>query len=134
MNRDSYRGYSYAIVRIVPRVERGECVNSGVIIYSREAAFLDARVEPNPARIFALDPEANIGLIERHLDAFQAICSGKPEGGPMAELPPHERFHWLVAPRSTIVQTSPVHVGLTADPDATLQELMDAFVRQTPHS
>ena len=121
--------YSYAIVRVVPRVERGECVNAGVILYSREAAFLDAIVEPDPARIRALDSMVDMDLVGRHLDAFRAICAGRPEGGPMAELPPHERFHWLTAPRSTIVQTSPVHVGLSGDPAATLRELMDTFVR-----
>ena len=121
--------YSYAVIRVVPRVERGECVNVGVILFARALACLEARVELDPARVRALAPEADVALIERHLGTFSAICAGAPEGGPLAALPPSERFHWLTAPRSTVIQTSPVHVGATADPRATLEELLDAFVR-----
>jgi hypothetical protein len=121
--------YSYAIIRVVPRVERGEFVNAGVILFARELDFLDARVELDHERIRALIPNADLPLIERHLRAFQAICAGAPEGGPMAELPPSERFHWLTAPRSTVIQTSPVHVGRTDDPAAALEDLLNNFVR-----
>ena len=121
--------YSYALVRVVPRVERGECVNVGVVVFAREARFLAARIELDAARLRALAPEADVALIERHLATFVAICDGRVEGGPVAALPPAERFHWLTAPRSTIIQTSPVHGGATTDPAATLEDLVAAFVR-----
>src|SRR5262249_17669892 len=94
-----------------------------------EARYLAARIELDPARLRALAPEADVALIERHLATFVAICEGRPEGGPVAALPPPERFHWLTAPRSTVIQTSPVHGGTTADPPATLEELLAALVR-----
>jgi hypothetical protein len=121
--------YSYAVVRVVPRVERGEYVNVGVVLFAREARYLAARVELDAARVRALAPEADLALIARHLATFVAIAEGRPEGGPVAALPPAERFHWLTAPRSTVIQTSPVHGGATTDPAATLEELLVAFVR-----
>jgi hypothetical protein len=124
--------YSYAIVRVVPRVERGECLNVGVVLFAREARYLAARIELDTARLAVLAPAADWPLIERHLAAFVAIADGRPEGGPVAALPPAERFHWLTAPRSTIIQTSPVHGGATSDPAATLEELLTAFVRPYP--
>ncbi len=126
--------YSYAVVRVVPRVERGECVNVGVVLFARERGYLQARIELDPARILALAPEADLSLIERHLGIIAAVCAGASDGGPLAALPPSERFHWLTAPRSTIIQTSPVHIGATSDPQATLDELLDAFVRPPPSS
>jgi hypothetical protein len=123
--------YSYAIVRVVPRVERGECINVGVILFARPRRFLDARIELDPARLLALAPEVDSALIARHLETFVAICAGRPEGGPLAALPQSERFHWLTAPRSTMIQTSPVHVGRCADPDAALDDLLDGLVRPT---
>jgi hypothetical protein len=121
--------YSFAVVRVVPRVERGECLNAGVILFDREQDVLDARIELDHARLRALDPGADVALIERHLRSFLAICAGDPAGGPLAALPPSERFHWLTAPRSTVIQTSPVHAGTAADPRAALEELMDELVR-----
>ena len=121
--------YSYAIVRVVPRVERGECVNVGVVLFVRARRYLAARVELDRPRLLALAPEADGALIERHLATFVAVCEGRPEGGPVAALPPSERFHWLTAPRSTMIQTSPVHGGATLDPGATLEDLLTAFVR-----
>lgn len=121
--------YSYAIVRVVPRVERGECVNVGVVLFVRERRYLAARIELDPARLLALAPDLDVMLLERHLASFQAICDGSAAGGPLADLPPAERFHWLVAPRSTMIQTSPAHVGLTTDPAAELERLLDAYVR-----
>jgi hypothetical protein len=97
--------YSYAIIRVVPRVERGEFVNVGVILFAREGGVLASRIELDRERLHALVPGSDIDLIERHLAAFQAISDGDPAGGPIAELPPAERFHWLAAPRSTIIQT-----------------------------
>src|SRR5438067_13777525 len=107
--------YSYAIVRVVPRVERGECVNVGVVLFVRERRFLAARFALDQARLHALAPDLDLGLVERHLATFQAIAAGQREGGPVAELPRAERFHWLTAPRSTIIQTSACHGGRTAD-------------------
>lgn len=123
--------YSYAVVRVVPRVERGECVNVGIVLFAREQGFLAARIELDAARLRAIDPGADLPLIERHLATFQAIARGDVEaGGTMAEWPPSERFHWLTAPRSTIIQTSPVHVGTTDDPEAAIESLLDELVRQ----
>jgi Protein of unknown function (DUF3037) len=124
--------YSYAVIRVVPRVERGECLNAGVVVFAPEAKYLQGRVELDAARLRALAPEADVALIERHLQAFVATCSGAADGGPIAALPPSARFHWLTAPRSTVIQTSPVHVGATADPAAALEALLDAYVRPPP--
>lgn len=124
--------YSYAIVRVVPRVERGERVNVGVVLFVRERRYLAARIEVDPARLLALAPDLDLPLVERHLASFLAICEGGRTGGPLADLPPAERFHWLTAPRSTIIQTSPAHVGRTLDPPAELDRLLDAYVRLTP--
>ncbi len=121
--------YSYAVVRVVPRVERGECVNVGVILFARELGYLDARIELDRGRLRALAPYADVALIDQHLRAFSAICAGATDGGPLAALPPSARFHWLTSPRSTIIQTSPVHVGTTANPPAALEELLAALVR-----
>jgi hypothetical protein len=121
--------YSYAVVRVVPRVERGEFINAGVVLLARTTGYLRARVELDTSRLLALAPEADIPTIERHLNQFCAIAEGNPDGGPMAELPPSERFHWLTAPRSTVIQTSPVHMGTADDLDAALEDLLDDFVR-----
>jgi hypothetical protein len=104
-------------------------MNVGVILFVRQRRFLEARIELDPDRLRALAPAADLALIECHLKTFPAICSGAPDAGPLAELPQSERFHWLTAPRSTVIQTSPVHVGCTSDPPAELERLLDAFVR-----
>jgi hypothetical protein len=121
--------YSYAVIRIVPRVERGECMNAGVILFAREGAFLGTRIELDRARLEAFSPGVDVALIERHLETFLAVSAGDRSAGPIAQLPPAERFHWLTAPRSTVIQTSATHVGQADDPDATLEELLDEFVR-----
>ncbi|HUG16125.1 MAG TPA: DUF3037 domain-containing protein [Thermomicrobiales bacterium] len=121
--------YSYAVIKVVPRVERGECVNVGVILFAREDAFLGVRIELDRARLAAFSPGVDVASIERHLTTFLAISQGDRSSGPIAELPPAERFHWLTAPRSTVIQTSAIHVGQTDDPDAALDELLDEFVR-----
>jgi hypothetical protein len=121
--------YSYAIVRVVPRVERGECVNVGVVLFVRARRYLAARVELDRPRLLALAPDLDLVLVERHLAIFLAICDGRAEGGPLADLPPAERFHWLTAPRSTMIQTSPAHVGRTTDPADEVDRLLDSFVR-----
>jgi hypothetical protein len=121
--------YSYAIVRVVPRVERGEFVNVGVVLFSRELDFLEVRVEVDEERLRSLAPGVDLATVERHLAIFRAVAVGAPEGGPIAALPQPERFHWLVAPRSTMIQTSPTHVGRSPDPEAALEDLLSQFVR-----
>ena len=121
--------YSYAIVRVVPRVERGELINVGVVLFVRERRYLAARIELDRPRLLAVAPDLDLPLVERHLASFLAISDGRPEGGPLADLPPAERFHWLTAPRSTMIQTSPAHAGRTHDPAAELDRLLDAYVR-----
>jgi hypothetical protein len=121
--------FSYAVVRIVPRVERGEFLNVGVILFARTARFLAACIEMDHARLHAVAPGLDLALIERHLDAFVAICDGSAAGGPIARLPPSERFHWLTAPRSAVIQTSPVHAGCGDDPRIALDALCATLVR-----
>ncbi len=123
--------YSYAIVRVVPRVERGEFLNVGVIVLAREQELCLASVELDARRVLSLAPDIDIAALERHLGALLAIGAGRPEGGPIAALPPPERFYWLVAPRSTMIQTSPVHVGRTDEPvlAKTMHTLLVEFVR-----
>ena len=113
----------------MPRVERGEFLNVGVVLFSRELDFLGAKFELDEQRLKILSADLDIPTVERHLATFRAICDGLPEGGPIAALPKPERFHWLVAPRSTMIQTSPVHVGRTEAPAAALDTLLDEFVR-----
>ncbi len=120
--------FDYAVVRVVPRVERGEFVNAGVIVSCPARNYLKARVELDAARVAALDPAFDRETVGRHLAAIPLICEGGRAGGPIALLPQRARFHWLVAPRSTIIQTSPVHVGRSEDPKAVLDDLVREFV------
>lgn len=124
--------YSYALVRVVPRVERGEFLNVGVVLFSRELDFLGARLDVDEARLRSLAPDVDTTLVERHLRVFEAICAGSADGGPIAALPKPERFHWLVAPRSTMIQTSPVHVGRSQNVERALEHLLNEFVRLRP--
>lgn len=121
--------FEYAIVRVVPRVERGEMFNAGIVLHSRSRRFLDARVELDPAVLRALAPDCDPAEVLDHLEAIPRIAAGDPAAGPIARLSRPERFHWLVAPSSTIVQPSPVHTGLTDDPAATLDHLFETLVR-----
>ncbi|MBS0584414.1 MAG: DUF3037 domain-containing protein [Proteobacteria bacterium] len=121
--------YDYAVIRVVPRVERGEFVNAGVILACQDASFLDARIELDTARLLALDPDADIATIAQHLAAIPAICAGGKRAGPLAVLSRRERFDWLTAPRSALIQTSPVHTGRCADPAGALDALMQKMVR-----
>lgn len=120
--------FDYAILRVVPRVEREECINAGVLLFCLERDFLQARVEVNEARIRALWPATDVELVRAHLEAIPRICAGTPDGGPIARLSLRERFHWLVAPRSTIIQVSPVHAGLCESPERALDELFRQMV------
>ena len=121
--------YDYAIVRLVPRVERGETINVGVILSCQECAFLAARIELDVARVQALHPGFDVETARAHLEAIPRICAGGPAAGALGELPARARFHWLVAPRSTVIQVSPVHSGRTDDPAAALERLVGTLVR-----
>src|SRR5262247_2417258 len=121
--------YDYAIIRVVPRVEREEFVNVGVIVSCPARKFLDARIELDEKRLLALDPTLDIESIRAHLAAIPAICAGGEQAGPIGKLSQRERFHWLVAPRSTVIQISPVHTGCCKNPIAALEHLLDAMVR-----
>jgi hypothetical protein len=123
------RSFEYAVVRVVPRVEREEFVNAGVVLYCRERDFLAARVELQRDRVRAVSPGADLELVEAHLAVIPRICAGGEGSGPIGRLPMKERWHWLVAPRSTVIQVSPVHAGLCAEPDRALDRLFDRMVR-----
>jgi hypothetical protein len=122
--------YDYAIVRVVPRVERGEQINVGVILSCVDEEFLEARIEIDPARLLALDPALDLEAIRGGLAAIPAVCAGGPDAGPIGAMPARGRFRWLVSPRSTIIQMSPVHTGRTQDPTAALERLFDTMVRR----
>ena len=117
--------FEYAVVRVVPRVEREEFVNAGVILFCIARNHLAARVEVNEARLRALCPQIDLDQVRRHLESIPAICAG---AGPIGALSRRERFHWLVSPRSTIIQVSPVHTGLCEDPDRALADLFQRLV------
>jgi hypothetical protein len=120
--------FQYAIFRVVPRVERGEALNVGVVLFSRRHSFLGARTELDEAALAVLAPDCDPAEVRPHLEALERIASGDPGGGPISTLEPSERFHWLTAPSSTIVQASPVHTGLTADPAGELDDLFAKLV------
>lgn len=120
--------FSYAILRVVPRVERGERFNAGVILFCRQLGFLGAAVALDERRLAALAPDARADEVRAHLEALADVAAGAPDAGAIAALPPSERFGWLVAPSSTIIQPSEVHTGLTDDPRATLDALFTELV------
>ena len=121
--------YDYAIIRVVPRVERGEFLNAGVILYCRTLQYLAAAIDLDRARLAALAPDLDPAEVLAHLDMIPLICRGGPGAGPIGALSLAERFHWLVAPRSTVVQTSPVHSGICDNPEAALGHLLESMVR-----
>ena len=120
--------FQYAVMRVVPRVERGEFVNAGVVLFCRPLRFLGARTTLDEAAVAALAPCCDLDGVRARLEAAERIAAGDPAGGPIAALPPSERFHWLVAPSSTVVQPSPVHTGLTDDPAGELERLFASLV------
>ncbi len=124
------RTYDYAIVRVVPRVERGEFVNAGIIVSCDVERILLARIELDENALLALDADTDLELVRISLAAIPAICAGGPDSGPIGKLSARERFHWLVSPKSTIVQTSPVHTGQCEDCGAALDHLMKRMVRR----
>ena len=120
--------YDYAIVRVVPCVERGEYINAGVILFCRTRRFLDALVYLDVQRRTTLYTAVDLDMVQRHLDIIPLVCAGSAEAGAIGQLSQSERFHWLVSPRSTIIQTSPAHSGLSTDPAATLEHLLKTMV------
>jgi hypothetical protein len=120
--------YDYATVRVVPCVAREDFVTVGVVLHARTARFLDARLRRDPAWLAARCPDLDAELLDRFLGAYARVATGGAEGGPVGLLPPSERFHWLTAPRSAAIQTSPVHTGRAADPAATLDHLFAQHV------
>ncbi|WP_242108801.1 DUF3037 domain-containing protein [Luteimonas aquatica] len=121
--------YDYAVVRVVPRVEREEFVNVGVVVSCPGAGVLAAAIELDEARLRALDPKVDLDAVRAHLDAVVRICRGGAEAAPIGLLAPRARFHWLTARRSAIIQMSPVHTGRTADPDQLIEHLLARMVR-----
>lgn len=122
------KAYSYAVVRVVPRVDRDEFINAGVIVFSQELRYLGASVRLHEDRLRALAPHADISTIQRHLAAIPRICAGAADAGPIARLPAKDRFHWLTAPRSTMIQISPIRTGLAEDAERVLVHLSEQLV------
>ncbi len=120
--------FQYAIVRVVPHVERGECLNAGVVLFCRRLGFLGAKTGLDEAALAAVAPDCEFADVRAHLETLVRVAAGAPDGGPIAALEPSERFHWLTAPSSTIVQSSPVHTGLTSDPAGELEHLFERLV------
>jgi len=116
--------FEYALIRVIPRVERGESINAGVLVYSKSFRYLGCAIELDEARLFALDPAADLTAVRAALAAFERACTE----GPLADRPLGERFRWLTAPRSAVVQPGPVHGGITADPAAELDRLFRTLV------
>lgn len=121
--------FDYAIVRIVPRVDRGEFINAGVVLFCSTEAYLDARIELDRERLTAIAPTADVSLIESHLAVIPQVCRGGNDAGAIGQLPQRARFHWLVAPRSTIIQMSPMHSGVHHDPQVALEGLFRKLVK-----
>jgi hypothetical protein len=121
--------FAYALLRVVPRVERGECLNMGVVLYCRQHDFLELRAHVDQARLAVLAPDLDPGPLRSRVSALQDVVRGDPAAGALAALPQSERFGWLVAPSSTIIQPSEVHTGITTDPAATLEHLFATLVR-----
>lgn len=121
--------YDYAIIRVVPRVERGEQMNVGVIVSAVDAEYLEARIDDDLSRLLVLDPTLDLDAVCAALTTIPAVCAGGPGAGPLGDLPARGRFRWLVSPRSTVVQMSPVHTG-RGDARAALERLYDTMVRR----
>lgn len=129
MSVDGWATYHFAVLRVVPHVHLGAYVNVGVIVHVRTAEFLAMRAVVDPARLAAMAPGIDVDLLVRYLECLQAISDGDASAGPIALVPSSERFHWLTAPRSDVIQSGPVHEGLCDDPLRAVDELYAAFVR-----
>ncbi|MET8898078.1 DUF3037 domain-containing protein [Streptomyces albogriseolus] len=121
--------YEYALLHVVPRIERGERINAGVLVYCRPLSYVGARTHLDEARLLALDPAVDVPGVRAALRAVEGVCAGGDAAGQASHDDPGRRFRWLIAPRSTIVQPGPVHTGLTADPEAETERLLDLLVR-----
>ena len=121
--------FDYAVLRVVPRVEREEFINAGVVLFCLAVDYLGVRVELDRERVLALFPGADLDLIEDHLHAARRVAAGGEGSGPIGRLSQRERFQWLVSPRSTVLQVSPVHTGLCASPELELEQLHERMVR-----
>ncbi|MEV4334008.1 DUF3037 domain-containing protein [Streptomyces sp. NPDC049597] len=121
--------FEYALLRVVPRVERGECFNAGVVVYCRARSFVAARTHLDLAKLKALDPDADVTGVRAALHAVEGVCRGGADAGQAGGDDAGRRFRWLIAPRSTVVQPGPVHTGLTLDPEAEVERLLDLLVR-----
>jgi len=120
--------YDYALTRVVPSVERGECLNVGVLLFCRTQRFLGVRIHLDQARLLALSPDLDLATVQQELDDIVQICEGGPQAESMGQMSQSERFHWLVSPSSTVIQTSPVHTGLSSNPEAALEQLFKTMV------
>jgi hypothetical protein len=123
------RDFQYTILRVVPRIERGECINVGVAVFCRQRDFLGIRIELDGERLRALAPDLDPAAVAPPLEAIAAVVAGEPSAGPLAQLTPSERFGWAAAKSSTVIQPSEVHTGLTDDPQATLDHLFKTLVQ-----
>jgi hypothetical protein len=124
------RTYDYSVVRVVPRVERGEFVNAGIVLSCDIEKILRAAIELDEAALLAIDANVDMELVNKTLATIPTICAGGEGAGPIGKLSARERFHWLVSPKSTIVQMSPVHTGQCGDVEAALEHLMNSMVRR----
>jgi hypothetical protein len=120
--------FAYCVLRVVPDIERAEFLNVGVVLFARQAGFLEARIALDRARLAALSPRCDPEPVERHLEAVALVAAGDASGGRVAAMDPSERFNWIAAPSSTVVQASPVHTGVTGDPAAQLERLFARLV------
>lgn len=121
--------YEYALVRVVPHVEREEFVNAGVLVFCESQNVLRACIALDEARLVALHPRVDLGLVRSHLSSYESVCRGEDDAAPMRSLSHRERFRWLTAPRNTILQTSPAHAGLTEDLDRLIEHVVASMVR-----
>lgn len=121
--------FEWSVVRVVPHVEREEFVNAGVVVFCHDAGYLAARIALDERRLRAIAPSADVTLVQRHLDAIPIVCAGGPAAGPLGALDARERFRWLVAPRSTVIQLSPAHAGITDAPERLIDHLIETLVR-----
>ena len=124
---DQFR-YDYAIIRVVPKVDREEFINAGAIVYCPELSYLEAIIKLNELRLRAIAPSIDMEMVRKHLVTIPIICRGGDDAGPIGQLKQRQRFDWLVAPRSTVIQTSPVHTGRCGDPNAALEHLLETMV------
>jgi hypothetical protein len=122
------RPFQYTILRLVPRIDRGECINVGVVLFCRQHSFLAARIHLDPGRVHALAPALDLAEVQPHLDAIEAVLAGDPEAGELARFDQSDRFGWVAARSSTVIQASEVHTGMTEDPAATLEHLFARLV------